>query len=47
MQSEKAGDTLCDVKAEPFANAMAIRLAQVKASQVAKKLTNVNCALLI
>ena len=47
MQSETAGDTLCDVKAEPFANTLAIRLAQVKASQVAKKLTNVNCALLL
>lgn len=47
MQSETAGDTVCDVKDEPFANTLAIRLAQVKASQVAKTLTNVNCALLL
>ena len=47
MQSETAGGTLCDVKAEPFANALAICLAQVKASQVAKTLTNVNYALLL
>ena len=47
MQAETAGDTLCVVKAEPFANVLVIRLAQVKAIQVGKTLTNVNCALLL
>lgn len=47
MEAETVGDTLCVAKAKPFANALATRLAEVKAIQLGKTLTNVNFALLL
>lgn len=44
-ESRKGGDTLCDVKAKPFANTLADRLAELNSIKVGETMTDVNCAL--
>ena len=45
INAETAGNTLCLVKAKPFANALADRLSEIKAISVGETMTDVNCAL--
>ena len=45
MKAVTAGDTLCDVKAKPFANALADRLAEVKTIKIGETMADVNSAL--
>lgn len=45
MKAVTAGDTPCDVKAKPFANALADRLAEVKKIKIGETMADVNSAL--
>lgn len=45
MKAVTAGDTLCDVKAKPFANALADRLTEVKTIKIGETMAAVNSAL--